>query len=143
MTPFEYISTHVYTKLKPSKIQGVGLFSIKEIPENTYPFETWKGETGSYPIKEEQLKTLPKELYNHIKDIFLYSPDFPKDTDTYVFLVNGLHWIHQNPYYFINCGVNVFNIDKTTLKTTKIIKVGEELLSNYKRYERYDRKDLI
>jgi hypothetical protein len=143
MTPFEYISTKIYVKLKPSRIQGVGVFAIKDIPVGINPFEIWNGKSNTYPITELELRSLPSELYNHIKDVFLYSPDFPKDTDTYVFLVNGLHWIHQNPYYFINCGGEKFNIDKTTLKTTKIIKVGEELLSNYKRYERYDRKELI
>ncbi len=143
MIPFEYISKHVYTKLKPSRIQGVGVFALREIPENTYPFEVWDGDTGLYPITEEELKTLPKELYNHIKDLFLYSPDFPKDTDTYVYLVNGHHWIHQNPYYFVNYGGDKMNIDKTTLLTTKLIRKDEELLSNYCRYERLTQKDLI
>ena len=143
MTPFEYISTHLYTKIKPSRFQGVGVFAIKDIPKNTDPFQFWTGDTGHYPIKENELKTFPKELYSHIKDVFLYSPNFPHDTDTYIKLVNGFHWIHQNPYYFINSGFDKSNIDKDTLLTTRLIKSGEELLSNYGRYERYNQKDLI
>ena len=143
MSPFEYISNHVYTKIKPSRVAGVGVFAVREIPENTHPFQPWEGNTGYYPIKESDLLTLSKDLYEHIKDVFLYSPDFPKDTDTYVYLVNGLHWIHQNPYYFVNYGGEKANVDKTTLLTTKTIRNGEELLSNYCRYERVTKKELI
>jgi hypothetical protein len=143
MNPFEYISTHVYTKIKPSKFNGVGVFAIKDIPNNTNPFELWEGKTGYYPIKESELKTLPKEVYSHIKDVFLYSPNFPQNTDTYIKLVNGCHWIHQNPYYFVNSGFEKSNIDKDTFLTTRIIKSSEEILSNYKRYERYNKNYFI
>lgn len=143
MTAFEYIDKCVYTQLKPSRVQGVGVFALREIPENIDPFKPWEGDTGYYPVKEEDLLTLPKDLYSHIKDVFLYSPDFPKDTDTYVYLVNGLHWIHQNAYYFVNYGGEKSNIDKTTLLTTRTVRSGEELLSNYCRNEKLPKKDLI
>lgn len=143
MTPFEYIHTHVFTKLKPSRLSGVGVFALRDIPQGINPFEVWKGESKYYPVEEKELISLPVELYKHIKDVFLYSPDFPLDTDTYVKLVNGFHWIHQNPYYFVNSGYKDSNIDKDTLLTTRAVKKGEELLSNYRRYERYIKKDLI
>lgn len=143
MSPFEYISTHLYTKLKPSKIQGIGVFAIKDIPENTNPFEYWKGETGLYPIKEEDLNTLPSEIYLHIKDMFTYSPYFPEDKTTYVKLTNGCHWIYTNPYYFVNSGFEKSNIDNDTLLTTRKIFKGEEILGNYGRYQRFPEKELI
>ena len=62
MTPFEYISTKVFVKIKPSKIQGVGVFAIKDIPEGIHLFELWTGDTETYPISEEDLQSLPKEL---------------------------------------------------------------------------------
>lgn len=143
MDAFEYISTKVYVKLKPSRIHGVGVFSIKDIPSNTYPFEPWLGETGMYAISEEKLKLLPLELYTHIKDMFGYGLDFPKNTDSFVTLTNGCHWIYTNPYYFINSNIKKYNLDKDTFLTTRMIYKGEELLSNYGRYERFDFKDLI
>ena len=143
MTPFEYISTKIYVKLKPSRIQGVGVFAIKDIPFGIYPFEKWEGSTSIYPITEQEMKTLPPELYSHIKDVFLYSPNFPSDTNTYIHLVNGCHWIYTNPYYFINSGFDKYNIDKNTLLTNRFIYKGEELLSNYGRYEKYSQKELI
>jgi hypothetical protein len=140
---FDYIKNHVFVKIKPSKISGVGVFAIKDIPISTFIFQPWLGESGRYPISESDLQKLPKELFLHIKDIFLYSPDFPKDTNTYVTLTNGCHWIYTTPYYFVNSGGDKYNIDKDTLLTTRNIKQGEEILSNYGRYERLQKKDLI
>tara|TARA_Y100000389_G_scaffold21353_1_gene18323 strand:- start:5746 stop:6177 length:432 start_codon:yes stop_codon:yes gene_type:complete len=140
---FNYILNYVFVKLKPSKIQGVGVFALRDIPKNTYLFQSWNDDSGHYSIEESKLQTLPKELYSHIKDIFLYSPEFPKDTNTYIQLTKGCHWIYTTPYYFVNSDIKNYNIDKDTFKTTRDIKVGEEILSNYGRYERLDKKDLI
>ena len=143
MNAFNYILNYVFVKLKPSKIQGVGVFALRDIPKNTYLFQSWNDDSGYYSIEESKLQTLPKELYSHIKDIFLYSPEFPKDTNTYIQLTKGCHWIYTTPYYFVNSDIKNYNIDKDTFKTTRDIKVGEEILSNYDRYERLDKKDLI
>lgn len=143
MTPFEYISNKVYTRLKPSKIQGIGVFAIKDIPINTNPFEPWNGDTDMYPISETEMLSLPNELYSHIKDVFLYGPDFPSNTDTYIKLTNECHWIYTTPYYFINSGFQNYNIDKVTKLTNRTIYKGEELLSNYGRYERFEKKYLM
>lgn len=143
MTPFEYISTKIYVKLKPSKIQGVGVFAIKDIPSGIYPFEPWTGDTNYYSISELELNSLPDELGAHIRDIFLYGPGFPKDTSTYVKLTNGCHWIYTHPYYFVNSGFSKSNIDKDSLLTKRHIYAGEEILSNYGRYERFTKKELL
>ena len=143
MNAFNYILNYVFVKLKPSKIQGVGVFALRDIPKNTYLFQSWNDDSGYYSIEESKLQTLPKELYSHIKDIFLYSPEFPKDTNTYIQLTKGCHWIYTTPYYFVNSDIKNYNIVKDTFKTTRDIKVGEEILSNYGRYERLDKKDLI
>lgn len=142
MNAYSYILNHVFVKVKPSKLQGVGLFALRDIPAHTKLFEPWKGETGRYPITDQELNKLPEELYHHIKDIFLYAPDFPFNTDTFVTLTNGCHWIYITPYYFVNSGGNDSNIDKDTNASTRFIKKGEEILSNYGRYERLS-KDLI
>lgn len=143
MTALSYIQQKVLVKLKPSKISGVGVFALKDIPTSTFLFEVWQGETGFYPIPEEELKILPRELYLHIKDIFLYGPDFPSDTSTYVHLTKGCHWIFTTPYYFVNSGFEKANMDKDTMKSTRFIRAGEEILSNYGRYERFPKKKLL
>lgn len=143
MDAYSYIKNNVFTNIQPSSVSGVGVFALRDIPLDTILFKPWLGDTGYYPIPEEKLKELPKKLYSHIKDIFLYSPNFPKDTDTFVYLTNGCHWIYTTPYYFVNSGFKKANIDKESKKTFRNISNGEEILSNYGRYERFPKKDLI
>lgn len=143
MDEFSYILNHVFVKVKPSSVQGVGLYALRDIPEGVEMFKPWEGPTGRYPIPEARLLTLPKDLYRHIKDIFLYASDFPNDTDTYVTLTNGCHWIYTTPYYFVNSDQKNYNVDKTTFRSTRLIRAGEEILSNYGRYERLPKTELI
>jgi hypothetical protein len=121
------------------------VFAIKDIPIDTFLFEEWKNETGFYPISQVELNELNSELKEHILDTFEYTDDFPKDTDIYVKLTNGCHWIYTNPYYFINSGYyeKKSNVDKDTMKSIRFIRKGEELLGNYKRYERKNIKTII
>ena len=145
MSPFEYIKNCLFVKLKPSKISGIGVFAIKDIPNDIFLFENWTGDTKYYPITQEELTQLDYEVARHIKEIFIYSSDFPQDTNIYVKLTSGCHWIYTNPYYFINSGVyeKKSNVDKDTMKSLRAIKKGEELLSNYPRYEKLDKTNLI
>jgi hypothetical protein len=141
MDSFEYIKNSIYIRLKPSPIAGIGLFAIKDIPKDTYLFDEWTGPTGSYPISQSQLETLDYELKQQILDFFTYSIEFPSDTNIYIKLINGFHWIYTNPYYFINSGFyeNKSNVDKETMKTLRLVKKGEELLSNYSRYDKFNK----
>jgi hypothetical protein len=145
MDPYDYIKDCVFVKLKPSKISGIGVFAIKDIPKDTILFQTWEGETGFYPISQNQLNELDDEVRRHIQDLFIYSSDFPKDTNIYVKLTNGCHWVYTNPYLFINSGYyeNKSNVDKDSMNSLRFIKKGEELLSNYPRYEKIIKKILI
>ena len=141
MDAFGYISSEVFTRLKPSKISGIGVFAVRDIPSSSKIFEPWLGETGNYPITEDQLSSLPYDLYHHIKSIFYFHPDFPKNTDTFVRLTNGCHWIYTTPYYFVNSSSN-FNFNKDSFETTRDIKAGQEITSNYQRYARNEKSIL-
>jgi hypothetical protein len=143
--PFSYIKNHVFVKLKPSRIAGVGVFAIKEIPSDTFIFNVWEGETGVYPISQSQLNSLEYDLKIHILDLFQYSTDFPNNTNMYVRLINGFHWIYTDPRLFLNSGLenNKSNIDKDSSRTIKHVRCGEELLSNYGRNERFDIKKIL
>jgi len=145
MDAIGYIKNHVFVKLKPSRIAGVGVFAIKEIPVNTHIFKIWEGETGIYPISQDEINSLEYDLQVHIRDLFQYSTDFPIDTNLYVRLINGFHWVYTNPYLFLNSGLyeNKSNIDKNTGQSIRHIKCGEELLSNYGRNDRFDLKKIL
>lgn len=145
MDAFDYVKSHVFVRLKPSKIAGIGVFAIRDIPTDTFLFKVWEGKTGFYPISQIELNELGSELKTHILDMFEYSNEFPTDTNIYVELTNGCHWIYTNPYYFINSGYyeEKSNLDRNTMKSVRLIKKGEELLSNYKRYEKMNNKTII
>lgn len=137
MSPFEYVKNKVLVKVKPSSYNGVGVFALKDIPSNTPMFEPWEGETGTYELTEQEVNSLPLEIKEHIKDIFLFHPDFPNNTNVTIDLFKNCHWIFTTPYYFVNSGfIDGYNMDKDTLTTIRDIKKGEEILSNYGRYEK-------
>lgn len=145
MDAYSYIKNHLFVKLRPSRISGVGVFSIRDIPIDTVLFKKWDGDTGFYPLSQSQLNLLDIEIQSHIKDIFIYSTDFPNDTNIYIKLTNGCHWIYANPYYLVNSGYynGKSNIDKDSMKSLRLIRVGEELLSNYPRYEKMELQTII
>ena len=142
MNAFDYIKNHVFIKLKPSRIAGVGVFALRDIPNDTYIFTEWVGKTGVYPISQDEINSLDQDLQTHIHDLFQYSNNFPNDTNLYVRLINGFHWIYTNPYLFINSGLKEkkTNLYKDTGKSTRLFRCGEELLSNYTRNDRFDLK---
>lgn len=142
---YNYIKNCIFVKLKPSNISGIGVFALRNIKKETLLFNLWEGETGFYPISQQQLEMLDEELRSHIRDLFLFSSDFPVDTNIYVKLTNGCHWIYTNPYYFVNSGYyeKKSNVDKDTMMSIRDIKKGEEILSNYQRYEKMDNKNMI
>lgn len=142
MDAFSYILNHVFIQLRPSNISGIGVFAMRDIPQNTKIFEVWTGETGFYPISQSQLNQLDDEVRRHVKDMFVFSTDFPSDTNIYIKLTHGYHWIHLNPYCFINSGFyeDKVNLERETAKTTKNVKKGEEILGDYIRYEKIEKK---
>ena len=87
MSPFEYIQQKVYTKLKPSSYNGIGVFALRDIPKDTFIFETWQGTSGTFEISEEELNTLPIQLKEHIKDIFLFQVDLNFEDDFQIYLI--------------------------------------------------------
>jgi SET domain-containing protein len=117
---------NTYCRLKPSKISGVGVFAIREIPKGINPF---KGahEPRWVEFKTSELK-LNKEIMRMIKDFYV--------TDDTVLIPDcGLNGMDIS--FFVN------NSEKPNLKTedggfsfitTRKIKKGEELTVSYKTY---------
>ena len=143
MTAYQYIQNHVYTKLQPSNIQGIGVFAIRDIEPDTELFVDWVRWSGFYVIKHDEFLQLPKSIQTHIDDIFSPHPEFPKVQDRVVQLKWGCHWVYTTPYYFVNSGFENANIDKETMKSTRFIYKGEEILSDYSKKDRMPKKPLI
>jgi len=58
-----------YTQIRPSKIHGVGVFAIKDIPEGVDPF-VWTGNqvnSRTVILDEKEVANLPKPIRDHFK----------------------------------------------------------------------------
>jgi len=121
---------NTYCRLKASKIEGVGVFAIKDIPEGTNPFKGLK-KTKWIKFHMAELAHLDKEILELIDAFFVINN-------------NGIVWI-------ADCGLNGMDVsfflndskkpnlktidDGANFKTLRKIKKGEELTVAYSTYD--------
>ena len=121
---------NTYCRLKPSGIEGVGVFTIKDIPRGINPFRvTRKQIWHKFQVKE--LGILGKELLSLIDSFFVIE----KDATVYI-PDSGLSGMDIS--YFLNNSKkpNVRTIgDGETFVTIRKIKKGEELTVSYATYD--------
>jgi len=125
---------NTYCRLKASKIEGVGVFAIKDIPKGKNPFPGIKsGKWHKFEMKA--LKKLDKEVLKLVDDFFVIE----KDQTVYI-PETGLNGIDIS--FFVNNSKNpnlkIVEDGKTealNFKTIKPIKKGEELTVSYATYD--------
>jgi SET domain-containing protein len=127
------LNDDIYCRIKPSKKHGVGVFAIRDIPKDTYPFKL----TGSQCIKqkiinipEEEVKKLHPEVRKLVDDFY------HKEDSVYGIPYKGLNANDISFYMNTSKKPNVgFEYNKgctmVVFKTLRKIKKGEELLINY------------
>jgi len=118
----------VYCELMPSKIQGVGVFAIRDIPSGTNPFN--EKDTKYIPIKEKELEGINSDVRDYIKRLFIFS--------------DGRYWLPQHRIQTL-CITHYLNHSKNPNLTTtenadyfltiRDIKKGEELTVNYNLFD--------
>ena len=145
MIPLEYLQQKVVSILKPSSIEGVGFFAIRNIEIGESVFEPWWGDSGIYSITHDELFTLPNQLQKILYETFdnkiayvdkngdeqYVSTEYGK---IFCPLEHGYHWIYLWPKMFMNSGLNKSNVDSNSNIipiATRKIKEGEEILGNY------------
>jgi len=125
---------NTYCRLKSSKIEGVGVFAVREIPKGINPFSGVKKQNW-IKFNVNELENLDKEVLKMIDDFFVIE----KDSTVYI-PERGLNGIDIS--FFVN------NSKKPNLKivgdgikeeinfiTSKVIKKGEELTVSYATYD--------
>ena len=119
---------NIYVRLQPSKIHGVGVFAIKNIPKNFTVFKS----TCSYkkpPINLlSNLSEAEKDYYFDFfvrEDDCIYLPSIPAQTIDISFFMN-----HDST----NPNVK-YDYDLDSFITLKPIKVGAELVYDYSSVE--------
>jgi SET domain-containing protein len=118
----------VYCGLMPSKIEGVGVFAVRDIPRGTNPFK--EKNTKYISIKEQQLKKLDINVMEHIKKLFVHS--------------DGRYWLPKHGIQTLYITHYLNHSKNPNLTTTKNadyflsirdIKKGEELTVNYNLFD--------
>jgi len=125
---------NTYCRLKPSKIEGVGVFAIRDIPKGTNPFLGIKNQSWlKFNISE--LKKIDKEILKMIDDFFVIE----KNNTVYI-PKSGLNGIDVS--FFVNNSKNPnLKIVGDGIKkeisfiVCKKIKKGEELTVSYATYD--------
>ena len=123
MTPYEYLTQCVMTRLQPSPIHGIGVFAIIDINAGEKVFDVWRGATGMYLITNEEYNVLSPELKDYV--FAMYGPS------GYFRLYNNCHFVLITPQYFINTKYDKGNVDCHTYCALTDIPKGTELFSNY------------
>ncbi len=127
------ILKNTYCRLRPSKIEGIGIFAIRDIPKNKNPFfgvpkRKWQN------IRPDEYKKLDPEVKKMIGDFFAMNKKGEFEIPEY-----GLNGIDISFFLNMSDNPNVKTVDDgTNFKTLKKIKKGEELTVSYAEYdERY------
>jgi len=121
---------NTYCRLKPSKIEGVGVFAIRDIPIGINPFKGLKKQKWvKFHITE--LSKLDQEILGLIDSFFVIN-----NKDIVWISEYGLNGMDIS--YFLNNSKrpNLKTIDDgTNFKTLRKIKKGEELTVAYSTYD--------
>lgn len=131
------LEKNIYCRLKPSSINGIGVFAIRDIPQKTELFKTIRKTRFIYVdprVVFENLKIHPivKEMVKDfcaIKNGKLYLPNFSLNEIDISFFVNH----SKNPNTLAKEGERFFAL--------RDIKRGEEITVDYEQY--CDKEDIF
>ena len=115
----------VYCRLAPSKVHGIGIFAIKEIPEGTNPFvDSYIGQDAQLihknKIKNNEIAKLLEDYFPTNGNEKCILPLFPNQP----ILTNYIN------YTSVADKVNILLDSNGMWRTTRRILIGEELLEN-------------
>jgi hypothetical protein len=119
-----------YCRLRPSKISGIGVFAIRDIPKGRNPFRMIPkyGDIGYVRITEDELAALPPKLSELIRELFI-------PTDVKMHIPNyGLNVIHLNGYLNHSTTPNMRTRNGYDFITLMKISVGQELTVDYRTF---------
>lgn len=134
MTQKEFLDDlrkNIYCRLQPSRIHGIGIFAIRDIPKGTDPFcgsrvPRWRATSlkklSADSTISDEVKEFALAIYSVRGDTF-YFPDHSLNAIDISYFLN--HSSHPN------VGARA---DGNKFVALRIIKKGEELLSDYRTY---------
>jgi len=119
-----------YCRLQPSKIYGIGVFAVRDIPKGKNPFRMLPkyDSVGYVRITEDELEALPPKLSKLVRALFV-----PSDGKMYV-PNHGMNIIRLNCYLNHSANPNMRTMDGYDFITLRKIMVDEELTVDYRTY---------
>lgn len=125
----DHVRNNIKTELKCSPVQGIGVFTIKDIKKGEQLLPLWQGETMLYAIPMSEFKTFDEKVQEIVNRFFI-----SKDIEDYVFvrLIKDVNFVTYNNVYFNSCHPDLEkqNVNNQGI-ALKDIKKGEELLDDY------------
>lgn len=118
----------VFTRLAPSKIHGIGVFAIKQIPKGTNPFRGDGITYGSIPLSKKELREVPRAVRKLVHDMCAIEDGYHWVPDT------GIEKITKSWYLNHSTHPNVRVVSGGEFVTTRTINIGEELTADYRTY---------
>jgi uncharacterized protein len=120
---------NTYCKLKASSIQGVGVFAVRDIPENINPFfgipdQKW------LRFSMDELGEIDKNIMEMIDDFFVIEKD-----DTINIPEYGLNGMDMSFFVNHSDSPNLVTREGRYFFTARKIKKGEELTVGYDAYD--------
>jgi SET domain-containing protein len=129
----KYPHSDVYTRLKKSKVHGIGVFAIIDIPKGTYLFVGDNSEMYWFSVDELNFNSMPKPIQKLYKDFCVYK------TEDGINKIGCPSSFNNMPIsWFLNNSEspNVICDKEYNFYTSRKIKKGEELTVNYKTYSK-------
>jgi hypothetical protein len=119
-----------YCRLQPSKIHGIGVLAVRDIPKGRNPFNTLPkyADFGYVRITEGELDALPPSLSQLLRELFI-------PTDGKMHVPNyGTNMIRLNCYLNHSTAPNMRTKNGYDFTSASKILVGEELTVDYRTY---------
>ncbi len=121
---------NTYCRIQPSKIHGIGVFAIRDIPKNTNPFKGFERQKWA-EININKLKNVDKNVLKMIDDFYVIEKDGTVEVNETG--LNGMN-ISYLPNTSSNPNAKRINGGHDTI-TLKKIKKGEEITVDYGTYD--------
>ena len=131
-----HLRNDIYCRIGVSKIAGVGVIAIRDIPKSTNPFKTlFNHKDKIIELHDKELKCVNKDVKKMMKDFF-----GSQKKKKYDVLYYGLNFLNISFYLNHSNKPNIDIIENSKneyleFRTNKKIKKGEELTINYGDYE--------
>lgn len=130
MNHLDYLVNCIKVDFKPSSVNGIGAFALRDIQVGEEVFPKWEGETKLYMISHSEFESLP--LYT--KRLILKSYENHRNELPFIWfrLFKDSYFNVANPWCFVNTKEENGNIHSELRVAKQLIKEGEEIFGTYK-----------